>query len=127
MTLTRLQKIGLAFFVFTLVPAYLFANWRHSSTFASLDAAYTREQALHQSTDKLLSNCERSDSPYDANQQICNQGQMLHTQTSQAMDVLAQEKLQNDSRWHLNFWLTVLLLNFLGWGFHKARLALSQE
>jgi hypothetical protein len=127
MTLTRLHKMGVAFFVCTLIPAYLIADWRHSANLASLDAAYAREQDLHESTDKLLSNCERNDTPYDANQQICNQGQRMHAQTSQAMELLSQEKIHNDSQWHRNFWLSVLLFNLLGWGLYKARVALSQE
>ena len=126
MTLTRLQKVGLAFFVCTLVPAYLIADWRHAATLTNLDAAYAREQDLHQSTDKLLGNCERNDTPYDANQQICNQGQRLHAQTSQAMDTLVQEKQNNDSQWHRNFWLAVLLFNLAGWAIYKGRRVLDQ-
>lgn len=127
MTLTRFQKMCVAFFVCTLLPAYLIADWRHSTTLATLDSAYAREQDLHQSTDKLLSNCERNDTPYDANQQICNQGQRIHAQTSQAMELLSQEKVHNDSQWHRNFWLSVLLFNLLGWILYKGRIALSQE
>jgi hypothetical protein len=127
MTLTRLQKIGLAFFICTLVPAYLIAGWRHSATLATLDAAYAREADLHKSTDKLIDNCERNDTPYDANQQICSQGQRLHAQTSEAMQTLVQQKAHNDSQWHTNFWLSVLLFNLLGYGLYKARIALAQE
>ena len=127
MNLTRLQKIGVVFFVCTLVPAYLVADWRHSVTLTQLDAAYAREQDLHQSTDKLLSNCERNDTPYDANQQICSQGQRLHAQTAQAMDALTLEKTHNDSQWHRNFWLSVLLFNLLGWASYKGRLELKKQ
>ena len=126
MTLTRLQKIGLAFFVCTLVPAYLIANWRHSATLETLDAAYVREADLLKSTDKLISNCERNDTPYDANQQICNQGQRLHQQTSEAMQKLAQQKAHNDSQWHTNFWLSVLVFNLIAWALYKGKRALRE-
>ena len=127
MNLTRLQKIGLAFFAVTLVPAYLIADWRHSVNLTQLDTAYARELDLHQSTDKLLSNCERNDTPYDANQQICDQGQRLHAQTSQAMARLSQEKKHNDSQWHRNFWLSVLILNLLGLAVYKGRRELMKQ
>lgn len=126
MTLTRLQKFGLVFLVCTLLPAYLIADWRHAETLATLDAAYAREKDLHESTDKLLGNCQRNDTPYDANQQICNQGERLHVQTSQAMDSLQEEMQRNDSQWHRNFWLSVLSFNLLGWAIYKARRELAK-
>jgi uncharacterized protein YdcH (DUF465 family) len=126
MTLTRLQKIGLVFFVFTLVPAYLIANWRHSAALETLDAAYAREADLHKSTDKLISNCEHNDSPYDANQQICIQGQRLHAQTSEAMQTLVQQKSNNDSQWHTNFWLSVVVFNLIAWAIYKGKRALRE-
>jgi hypothetical protein len=126
MTLTRLQKIGFALFICSLAPAYLIADWRHSANLETLNAAYTREADLNKSTEKLISNCEHNDSPYDANQQICIQGQRLHAQTSEAMQALTKQKAHNDSQWHTNFWLSVLVFNLLAWAIYKGKSALGE-
>lgn len=98
MKLTRNHKIGLIFFVCSLLPAYWIANWRYEANLANLTETLNKEQALHLSTDKLLSNCEKNAEgkahPYDATHQICNQGSDIHARTDHAMDLLAQEKAE---------------------------------
>jgi len=118
MTLTSVQKKWLLFFVCTLVPAYWFANWRHDATLTSLEDKLKREEALHLSTEKLIKNCalnvEKDQDPFDANRQICEQGNKTHQRTAQQIEALNQEKVTNDSRWYQNFGIFAGLLNIVG-------------
>lgn len=131
MKLTRRQKIGIAFFIFSLLPAYLFANWRHQANLEGITDRYERVQALHLSTDKLVSNCEKNqrneNTPYGANHQICDQGSQEHSQTERAMNLLDQEKARNDVRFYQNFILFALLLNLLGFVTYKASQFMAKE
>jgi hypothetical protein len=117
MTLTRRQTIGLLFFVGSLLPAYLIANWRYDAKLASVIEMFEKEQALHLSTDKLVSNCEKiaasKANPYDATHQICDQGTDTHARTEQAMNLLTQEKVANEMAWYRNFALSVMFFNLL--------------
>ena len=131
MSLSHTQKIGLAFFICTLAPAYLIANWRHAENLSALTDKFEREQQLHLSTDKLLSNCVRNEAKendhYSATHQICEQGLSEHELTTHAMDVLTQEKAANDTRWYRNFFLSVLIFNLMGWTLYKANTFLRGE
>jgi hypothetical protein len=118
MTLSRTQKIGIAFFALSLPWAYLFANWRHEANLLEITEEFKLEQSLHLSTDKLLSNCERNaqkeNTPYNANHQICDEGLQEHDLTARLMDALETEKERNNTRWYRNFFLSVLIFNLLG-------------
>jgi hypothetical protein len=118
MTLSRTQKIRIAFFAFSLPWAYLFANWRHEANLLEITEEFKLEQSLHLSTDKLLSNCERNaqkeNTPYNANHQICDEGLQEHDLTARLMDALETEKERNNTRWYRNFFLSVLIFNLLG-------------
>ena len=131
MSISRMQKIGLAFFLCTLLPAYLIANWRHETNHNAITDRFEREQKLHLSTDKLVSNCERNEEKesdhYSANHQICTQGLEKHASTSQAMDVLTQEKMQNETHWYRNFFVSVAVLNLLGLLFYQGTAVLKRE
>lgn len=131
MKLSRIQKISLAFFLCTLLPAYLIANWRHEANLNVITDKFEREQKLHISTDKLLSNCERNEDKendhYSANHQICEQGLQEHTSTSHVMDILTQEKTSNETRWYRNFFLSILILNLLGLSIYKGNAFLNRE
>lgn len=131
MNLSRIQKIGLAFFIATLLPAYLIAHWRYDANLSAIEEKFEREQKLHLSSDKLRANCERNEqkdsTAYDAHYQICNQGLQTHEFTAQAMSALEQEKSSNNAWLYGTFLLSVLLLNLLGFALYKARLLLDQE
>jgi hypothetical protein len=131
MNLSRIQKIGLAFLLASLLPAYLIAHWRYDANLSAIQEKFDREQKLHLSSDKLRANCERNEqkdnAAYDANYQICNQGLQTHEFTAQAMSALEQEKSSNHTWLYGNFLLWVLLLNLLGFVLYKARLLLDQE
>lgn len=131
MTLTRIQKISLAFFIGTLIPAYFFANWRHAENLNVLTLQFEQEQGLHDSTDKLINNCaqieKKENDHFSANHQICEQGQQEHELSQRLMTLLNQEKAKNDLRWYRNFVLSVLLLNFLGIAIYKTSLVSAQE
>lgn len=131
MTLTRVQKIAIAIFVVSLLPATLIANWRYNSKLASLNDMFEKEQTLHLSTDKLLDNCEKiaaiKANPYDATHQVCDQGSHIHEHTQQAMTLLKQEKASNETQWYRNFALTVALFNLLAFFLYRASVLLKQE
>jgi len=131
MTLNRIQKIGIAFFISSLLPAYLLADWRYQANQTTITDRYEREQALHLSTDKLLDNCEKDqtneNTPYGVHHQICNQGTQEHAQTERAMGLLDQEKARNEVRMYQNFILFVLLFNLLGFVTYKASQFLARE
>lgn len=124
MKLSRPQTLGLILFVGSLLPAYFIAHWRFESNAGVIAERFENEHALHLSTDKLVANCERlqakDNDRYDPNHVICKQGTQEHDQTARAMDALDQDKSRNDLRWYRNFFLTVLVLNALGWIVYKA-------
>jgi hypothetical protein len=131
MTLTRIQKIGIAIFVMSLLPATLIANWRYESKLASLTDMFEKEQALHLSTDKLLINCEKiaatKANPYDATHQVCAQGLQIHEHTQQAIALLTHEKSINETKWYRNFALTALFVNLLVFFLYRASVFLKRE
>ena len=131
MKLTRNQKLGIAVFIVSLAPAYWFANWRFDSKLANLNEIFNKEQALHLSTDKLLVNCEKiattSSGAYDATHQVCAQGSQIHGHTEQAMALLPQEKLSNETQWYRNFSLTALLFNLLAFFLYRASVFFKRE
>ena len=131
MKFTQVQKIGFFFFICTLLPSYLIAQWRHDDNLATLTEQLEREQTLHTSTDKLLNNCERNEkrepNAFDANHQICTQGLQEHDHTTRVMNALEAEKKRNDVRWYKSFLLSVLFFNFLGFGIYKAITILKRD
>jgi hypothetical protein len=131
MKLSRRQQAALAFFVCSLLPAYLIANWRYEAQLAVLNEMLQKEQALHMSTDKLLGHCENNSAhkaePYDATHRICSQGSDLHARTEQAMTLLTEEKAKNETKWYRNFGLIVLLLNLMAFTLYKASIYLRRE
>jgi hypothetical protein len=130
MTITRNQKIGLAFFIFSLIPSYFIAQWRYEYSVQTITEELEREHALHLSTDKLLSNCANDEAKentnYGANHQICNLGLQEHALSEYAMSVLEQEKVSSDAQRYRVFALLVLMLNLLGWIANKANQLLGK-
>jgi len=131
MKLTTLPKLSLAFFACTLVPAYLVANWRYEVDFAVFSEKIEREEELLQSTQKLLSNCEQNESKsndhYDANHQVCSNGERVRERTTLNIETLTQDQEELHSRWWRNFALVVLSLNVLGVLVYKSRQLLLDE
>lgn len=131
MKLTALQKICLVFFACTLVPAYLAANWRYEANFTALSEKLEREQELLQSTQKLLRNCEQNESKsndhYDANHQVCTNGEQVSERTTLNIETLTQDREYLHTRWWRNFLLTVLCLNMLGVLVYKSRQLLLDQ
>lgn len=131
MNLTRLQKISIAFFICSLLPAYLIANWRHAENLTAITGRYERERNLHLSTDKLLQNCalneKKENAHYTANHQICAQGEQEHARSGQLMKLLVEEKANNDQHWYRNLAFSVVLLNLLGLAIYKAYSVLTRE
>jgi hypothetical protein len=125
MRLSRIQQIGIAFFICTWPPSYLIANWRYDASVATLEEALAQEKSLHTSTDKLLLNCERDEAHdndhYSSNHQICAQGLQEHELTSHAMDTLVEDQARNERRWYRNFFLSLALFNLLGLAVFKIR------
>ena len=131
MSLSGIQKIGIAFFIASLLPAYLIAHWRYEANISSIQDKFEREHNLHLSTDKLLINCERNEkkenTAYDVNHQICDQGQQTHELTSHAMSALAQQKARNSVWWYFNFFVSVSVFNLLGFAIYKGNIFLKRE
>lgn len=128
---TRIQIIGMAVFIASLAPAYWFANWRYDSKLTNLSDMFEKEQTLHLSTDKLLTNCDKIEAAnpnaYDATHQICAQGSNVHERTEHAMTLLAQEKDRNETKWYRNFALTVLCVNLLAFCLYRVSVYLKRE
>ena len=131
MKLARIQKIGIAFLMCSLLPAYLIANWRYEAKLSNLDQMLQKEQALHLSTDKLLSNCEKiattKEDLYNAIHQICIQGSDLHRHTEHAMTVLNEEKAANEMKWYRNFGISAVFFNLFAFGLYRASIYLKRE
>ena len=131
MSFSRKQKIGIVFFLCTLLPAYLIANWRHDANLSAISNKFEREQQLHVSIDKLVNSCERNEEKendhYSPNHQICEQGLKEQTSTAHAMEVLTQEKQNNDTQWYRNFFLSVSVLNLLGLLIYQGNTVLKRQ
>ena len=131
MKLSRIQQIGLAFFVCSLLPAYFIADWHYQAKLANINEMFQKEQALHTSTDKLLDNCKNNPAhntePYDPNYQICNQGLEIHARTEQAMAVLNEDKTNNEVARYWNFGLAITLFNFVAFTLYKVSIYLKRE
>ncbi len=123
MKLNRIHKFGLAFFVFSLIPAYFVANWRYESQLASIQEIFQKEQALHLSTDKLLAICENNSAqkaePYDATYRICRQGSDVHARTEHAMAALTEDKAKNEIARYRVFGLAVALFNLSAFALYR--------
>ena len=131
MKFTRMQKIRIAVFIVSLLPAYWIANWRFDSKLTTLHEMFEKQQALHLSADKLLANCEKiaaaKANPYDATHQICAQGSHIHENSERAMALLTQEKASNEIKWYRNFALTVLFINLLAFFVYRIGVYLKRE
>ncbi len=130
MKFTRIQKITIAVFIVSLLPAYWIANWRFDSKLTTLHEMFEKQQALHLSADKLLANCEKiaaaKANPYDATHQICTQGSHIHEHSERAMALLTQEKASNETEWYRNFALTALLFNLLAFVLYRMSVFLKR-
>lgn len=117
MTLTHTQKLVLVIVLITCVPAYFIANLRYDANVDALKQAFEREKDLHQSTDKLLQNCERNEqketTSYSAGRTICDQGAQAHERTERAMAQIESLQIHARSQWYQTFAITVLVLNAL--------------
>jgi hypothetical protein len=131
MKLTRIQQIGIVFFMCSLLPAYLITNWRYEAKLTSLNQMLQKEQALHLSTDKLLINCEKiaahKEDRYDAMRQICSQGSDIHKHTEHAMTLLNEEKAMNEMKWYRNLGLAVVFFNLFAFTLFRASIYLKRE
>lgn len=117
MTLTHKQKLSLMVFVLTCLPAYFIANWRYDANIDTLEHALEREKDLHESTDKLMGNCERNEqkeaTPYGAGRVICEQGAQAHERTERVMADLEARKNHARIQWYQTFAIAVLVMNAL--------------
>jgi len=117
MTLTLKQKQALVIVLLTCVPAYFIANLRYHANIDTLDYAFEREKDLHQSTDKLLQNCERNEqkeaTSYGAGRVICDQGAQAHERTERVMADLEARKDHARTQWYQTFVIAVLVMNAL--------------
>lgn len=92
---------------------------------------FQKEQALHLSTDKLLSNCEeleaRNAASYNPAHKICNQGTEVHARTDQTMQLLQEAKNATATQWYRNFFLAAIFLNLVGFLLYQANAHLQRE
>ena len=131
MNLTRLQKISLAFFIGTCVPAYLIADWRHNAQLAHIVQEIEQEQALHLSAEKLISNCQQNEANtaagYGPHHQICANGVDTHERTAQAIETLTQERDNLPWRKLRHFLWAVISFNLVGFVLYKGHQLLRLE
>ena len=131
MKLSSTQWVGLCFFVASLMPAYLVADWQYEKKLTTINAALEREQSIHESTDKLVRNCEHLNqeigTAYGPNYTICKQGRDIHDHTALAQDGLTAEKD------HLKFSLWMIFLamttgiNVIGYTLYKGAQYLNSD
>ena len=130
MSITRIQKISIAFFAFTLISSYLIAHWLHDSKVAVITSELKEEGDLNHSTEKLLMNCEQNEKKendqYSANHLICEQGLQERELSAHALEALAQDKARTDTRFYRNFFLSVLLMNLFALAMYKCNAFLKR-
>lgn len=131
MNLSSRQKLWIFFFACSLLPAYWFANWRYETKFTSITTTIEREQSLHASTDKLLSNCQKisagNAASYEATDLICKLGQDTHEHTFNAIENLTAEKNSLNIFFMLNFLSFAAGLNLIGVLLYQANNYLKSE
>ena len=119
MTLTHTQKLTALFLACTLALGYVFANVRHAQRAAALTEKFERETSLHESTDKLVAECAKdithNSDRFGIQRKVCDQGKEEHDRSQQRMDQLQADLSKNDRRWYINWVVSVLLLNGLGY------------
>lgn len=119
MTVTHSQKLAALFLVCTLALGYVFANVRHAQRAALIAEKFEREASLHESTDKLVAECAkeatRDHDRFGIQRKVCDEGKEEHDRTQHRMDQLQADQAQNDRRWYINWVVSVLLLNGLGY------------
>lgn len=131
MPLSKKQKIGLAIFVCSLLPAYLFATWRHGANESSILEELNRARGLLESSEKLNKNCEanqqRELTSFDANHQICIQGEKNREQANQKIDEMTAKQELNDKRMPVNALFALFVINACVYGIYKLRELLSSS
>lgn len=131
MKLSRLQKLSLAFFVITWGPSYLIADWRHNANLSRITHEIEQEQALRQSAEKLISNCEQSEAKnapgYGPHHQICANGIDTRERTAQAIETLTQEKEDLPWRKFRNLLWAVVSFNLIGFILYKGQQLIRLE
>ncbi len=131
MNLSSRQKKWIIFFVCSLLPAYWFSNWRYETKFASITSTIEREQSLHTSTDKLLSNCKKisagNAAAYEATDRICKLGQETHEHTFSTIENLKAEIGNLKIFFMVNFLALAAGLNLIGVLLYQANNYLKSE
>ena len=131
MNLTRLQKISLAFFIGTCIPAYLIADWRHNVHWARIAQEIEQEQALQLSAEKLINNCQQNEAntaaDFGPHHQICANGVDTRERTAQTIATLTQEKDSLPWRKFRNFLWAVISFNLIGFILFKGHQLLRLE
>ncbi len=126
MNFTSFQKIIFAFFVGSALLAWIFANWRYEVSISNINEMASREEEIIKSTKKLINNCKeveiKADGHYNANQQICTQGEQEYERARVKNQLLVEEKDKLRFYWWRNLLVTLLCLNlaaYLYFRYHK--------
>jgi hypothetical protein len=119
MTLTHSQKLATLFLSCTLLLGYVYANVRHTQRAAAIAEQLEREASLHDSINKLLVECAkesaRKSDRFGVERKVCDQGKEAHERNQQRIGQLEIDQAQNQRRWYINWLVSVLLLNGLGY------------
>ena len=131
MKLSSTQWVAISFFVMSLLPAYLVANWQYEKKLTTVNAALEREQSIHESTDKLIKNCENlnqeTGTAYGPNYTICKQGREIHEHTELAEDTLTAEREDLKFSMWLIFLAMTTGMNLMGYTLYKGAQYLNSE
>lgn len=126
MNFSSFQKKIFSLFLGTAISAWAFANWRYEVSFVNITEMTAREEEIMRSTKKLINNCNevenKADGHYNANHQICTQGEQEYERARMKNQILIDEKDNLRFYWWRNFLATVLCLNlivFLYFRYHK--------
>jgi hypothetical protein len=129
--LSNTQWLGFCFFVGSLLPAYLIADWQYEKKLTMINSVLEREQSIHESTDKLVRNCEdlnqQTASSYGPNHTICKQGREMHERTDLVKTQLSLEKEHLQVAFWLSFLAVVASINFIGYVLYKGKQHLNSE
>lgn len=131
MKLSSSQWLALTLLLGSLPPAYLVADWQYEKKLVNINAELKREQSIHESTDKLIKNCEdlnqETATSYGPNHTICKQGREMHERTDRAKTNLTIEKEYFKISFWISFLAVVIGINLTGYILYKGKKHLNSE
>jgi hypothetical protein len=113
--MTQTQKKFLLIGFLALIPAYLFSDWRHAESTATISATRERENQMRESDQKLLNVCKETGlgegGNFTSNDVLCRQAQERQKLQLNLFQKLEEDQHRTDRDRYWNFVWVWLMIN----------------